>query len=221
MAKNITLLGANYSAVPAVLLPKTGGGTARFDDASVTTATASDVASGKIFLASNGTITTGTNSGGGASNIVMGTFTTGSSAGAGSVSLAYSGTGYPIAAMVFIASGAYNSANADWYNSVQRYAVGQWAMSKSVQTSAPTYTTSGSQNQGVTCAIYKNSTSTATTYTRTSAMNTNTFSSSNASNAAATCVRLKSGNVLSYYVNTSSYGLLPNMEYKYIVIYSS
>ena len=221
MAKNITLLGANYSAVPAVLLPQTGGGTARFDDASVTTATASDVASGKIFLASNGTITTGTNSGGGASNIVMGTFTTGSSAGAGSVSLAYSGTGYPIAAMVFIASGAYNSANADWYNSVQRYAVGQWAMSKSVQTSAPTYTTSGSQNQGVTCAIYKNSTSTATTYTRTSAMNTNTFSSSNASNAAATCVRLKSGNVLSYYVNTSSYGLLPNMEYKYIVIYSS
>lgn len=222
MAQNITLMGASYSAVPAVTLPKTGGGTARFDDASVTTATASDVASGKVFLASDGTITTGTSSGGGgASNIVMGTFTTGSSAGAGSVSLNYTGTGYPIAAMVFIASGAYNSANADWYNSVQRYAVGQWAMSKSVQTSAPTYSTSGTQNQGVTCAIYKNSTSTATTYTRTSAMNTNVFSSSNASNAAATCVRLKSGNVLSYYVNTSSYGLHPNMEYKYIVIYSS
>lgn len=65
MAQNITLMGASYSAVPAVTLPKTGGGTARFDDASVTTATASDVASGKIFLAANGTITTGTNSGGG------------------------------------------------------------------------------------------------------------------------------------------------------------
>ena len=65
MAQNITLLGASYTAVPAVTLPKTGGGTARFDDASVTTATASDVASGKVFLASNGTITTGTNSGGG------------------------------------------------------------------------------------------------------------------------------------------------------------
>ncbi len=65
MAQNITLLGASYSNVPAVTLPKTGGGTARFDDATVTTATASDVASGKIFLASNGTITTGTNSGGG------------------------------------------------------------------------------------------------------------------------------------------------------------
>lgn len=65
MAQNITLLGANYSAVPAVLLPKTGGGTARFDDASVTTAAASDVAQGKIFLAADGTITTGTASGGG------------------------------------------------------------------------------------------------------------------------------------------------------------
>ena len=65
MAQNITLLGASYSDCPAVLLPKTGGGTARFDDASVTTATASDVASGKIFLASDGTITTGTSSGGG------------------------------------------------------------------------------------------------------------------------------------------------------------
>lgn len=68
MAQNVTLLGASYSAVPAVTLPKTGGGTARFDDASVTTATASDVASGKVFVASDGTITTGTASGGGGSD---------------------------------------------------------------------------------------------------------------------------------------------------------
>lgn len=65
MAQNITLLGASYTDVPAVTLPKTGGGTARFDDVSVTTATASDVANGKVFLASDGTITTGTSSGGG------------------------------------------------------------------------------------------------------------------------------------------------------------
>ena len=32
MAQNITLLGASYSAVPAVELPKTGGGTATFVD---------------------------------------------------------------------------------------------------------------------------------------------------------------------------------------------
>lgn len=68
MAQNITLMGASYTGVPAVVLPKTGGGTARFDDASVTTATAADVTSGKVFLAANGAITTGTASGGGGSS---------------------------------------------------------------------------------------------------------------------------------------------------------
>lgn len=67
MAQNVTIMGASYSNVPAVTLPKTGGGTARFDDVSVTTASAEDVASGKVFVASDGTITTGTASSGGSS----------------------------------------------------------------------------------------------------------------------------------------------------------
>lgn len=65
MAKNITLLGASYSDVPAVNLPQTGGGTARFTDTSVTTAVESDVASGKIFIKADGSQATGTGSGGG------------------------------------------------------------------------------------------------------------------------------------------------------------
>ncbi len=64
MAQNITLLGAQYSAVPAVTLPKTGGGTASFTDVTDTTATASDVASGKYFYAATGEKTLGTASGG-------------------------------------------------------------------------------------------------------------------------------------------------------------
>lgn len=40
MAQNITLLGASYADVPAVTLPKTGGGTARFTDTSDASLTA-------------------------------------------------------------------------------------------------------------------------------------------------------------------------------------
>lgn len=95
MAQNITLLGASYSDVPAVLLPKTGGGTARFDDATVTTATAADVASGKIFLASNGTITTGAASGGGSSwTLVASTSYTVSTTSTSRTTVATFATGY-------------------------------------------------------------------------------------------------------------------------------
>lgn len=65
MAQNITLWGASYSAVPAVNLPKTGGGTASFTDVTDTTAAAADVASGKYFYTSAGVRTQGTSSGGG------------------------------------------------------------------------------------------------------------------------------------------------------------
>ena len=65
MAQNVTVAGASYTAVPAVDLPKTGGGTATFTDTSPTTAVESDVASGKIFFKSDGSQATGTASGGG------------------------------------------------------------------------------------------------------------------------------------------------------------
>lgn len=65
MAQNITLLGASYSDVPAVDLPKTGGGTARFTDVTDTTATASDVAVGTYFYTAAGVRTEGTSTGGG------------------------------------------------------------------------------------------------------------------------------------------------------------
>ena len=71
MAQNITLMGASYSAVPAVTLPKTGGGTASFVDVTDTTAAAADVASGKYFYTAAGVRTAGTSSGGGSSKNVQ------------------------------------------------------------------------------------------------------------------------------------------------------
>lgn len=75
MAQNVTVQGASYSAVPAVQLPKTGGGTASFFDVSDTTAAAGDVASGKYFYTAAGVKTQGTSSGGGSSWTKIGSTT--------------------------------------------------------------------------------------------------------------------------------------------------
>ena len=69
MAKNVSLWGADYPNVPALNVPQTGGGTARFTDTSPTTAVDSDVASGKIYFKSDGTQSIGTASGGGGSSV--------------------------------------------------------------------------------------------------------------------------------------------------------
>ena len=71
MAQNVTVQGASYSAVPAVQLPKTGGGTATFTDVTDTTAAAGDVASGKYFYTAAGVRTQGTSSGGGGSGLTL------------------------------------------------------------------------------------------------------------------------------------------------------
>ena len=63
MAQNITLMGASYPDVPAVVLPKTGGGTAQFDDTTDADATAADIMTGKTAYV-NGVKLTGTGSGG-------------------------------------------------------------------------------------------------------------------------------------------------------------
>ena len=187
-------------------------------DLTDTTAVASDVLAGKYFYGKDGVKTLGTGTDGG---IVQGTFTTGSSAGVSSVSIPYTGSGYPISCNVFVDGGSYNSAISGWYNSVQRYAVGMWAMTKAVTTSTPSYGETGSENHGVVLSLYKNSTSNPSSYSRTSSVGLVCYSTTDAGNTATNCIRLKSSKLLSYYVSTSSYGLLPNTKYRYIITYSS
>jgi len=140
MAQNITLLGASYSAVPAVTLPKTGGGTATFTDVTDTTATAADVASDKYFYTAAGVRTQGTNSGGGGTSknvqVVQGTTRTTSStmtaigaeltvSKAGTYDIYWSAfrsntsSSYTYATQLYIDGTAHGSENATWSNHCQ------------------------------------------------------------------------------------------------------
>ena len=65
MAQSVNLWGATYSDVPAIEVPKSGGGMASFTDVTDTTAAASDVAAGKYFFTATGQLTLGTATGGG------------------------------------------------------------------------------------------------------------------------------------------------------------
>ena len=160
--------------------------------------------------------------GGGASNIVTGEFTAQSSTGVQSITLSYSGSGYPIIAYIVVKGGAYASGTT-WYKATRQYAVGVWAMSKADMAAAPTYGTSGTANYGVTTVVYKSSASSSTAYSRSGGSSTNTFSSSNATNAAATCARFKSKTSLSIYASAASgtYGFMSGQTYQYIIVYSS
>lgn len=71
MSRNVTIAGASYSAVPAIEVPATGGGTATFTDVSDTTAAASDVAQGTYFYTAAGVRTEGTSTGGGGGTITQ------------------------------------------------------------------------------------------------------------------------------------------------------
>ena len=138
MAQNITIMGASYTDVPAVTLPKTLGGTATFTDVTDTTASASDVASGKYFYTSAGVRTQGTASGGSSKNtqVVQGTTrTTSSTMTAIGAEMTVSKTGtydiywsafrsstsssYTYATQLYIDGTAYGSENSTWSNHCQ------------------------------------------------------------------------------------------------------
>ena len=69
--RNIRLMNATYSNVPAVQLPIDPSGTATFTEITDTTATASDVAAGKYFYDASGVKTLGTASGGGSNDFII------------------------------------------------------------------------------------------------------------------------------------------------------
>ena len=159
--------------------------------------------------------------GGGSSRLVTGTFTASSTSGAQSVTIPYTGSGFPIAAVICTAGGLSSTTNPTWGSLVQRYAIGFVSIYKNVQNTAPTYGTSGTENAGSIMSTYKSSATSATTYARGGDTAANVFSSSNAGGSMANCVKFKSRTSMSVYIASTSYGLVAGMDYDYFIVYSS
>ena len=223
MAQNITLMGASYSDVPSVLLPKTGGGTASFTDVTDTTAAAADVASGKYFYTAAGVLTQGTASGGGggASNMVTGTFKGTTTNAAMDVDLSYSGSGYPIALGIYPKEGTYNPNTGTFYSLIQRYAVQTYFFAKNRIDASPDYSSDDSKNYASGACRYKSSASSATTYSVGALSSARVYRDRNASSSVADLVKFKSATKLSVFIAGTSYGFAANIEYTYLVLYSS
>ena len=165
--------------------------------------------------------------GGGTScpKLVQGTFTTGSTrAGTGTVSISYTGTGYPIAVMVYMQSGTYDPDDT-WYNTIAQYDADGFMAIKAQMSSTPTFVSSGSvpANQATATVVYKSNASTATTHTRAGSQSAVMYNSSDAT-TGYNCIRFKnSTKTLSYYIGNSAsnrVGLAPSKTYAYIIVYS-
>lgn len=151
---------------------------------------------------------------GGTSNIITGTFTTQSTGGAAqTITIPYTGTGYPIFTHIEIKNGMLNngsSGNTTWYNLIQRYAIGQFTITKNRPDETPTYTTSGTHNEAYVTSIYKSSTSSATTYSRSGSAVANSYSSTDSSASTSLTCKFLSNTTLSVFVASTSYGLAAN-----------
>lgn len=156
--------------------------------------------------------------GGGASNVVTGEFTTSSTTGAAqTIDIPYTGSGYPNFIGIYPADGF--ATGSSLYNVTQQYAILQQAIFRTSPASAPTYTGSGTNNTGYVAMMYKGTSGTNTTASRTNGAAV--FTSSAAASAAGTCVRMSSAKKMSIFVAASSYGFRASTKYKYVIVYSA
>lgn len=162
-------------------------------------------------------VTVNVPSGGGAANIVEGTFTTNSASGVQNVTIPYTGSGYPIAAIIYPTGGINASPAA---SVVKQYSIVEWAFVKSDISTPPNYS-SGNVNYGFTLMAFKSSASNATTYTGAASISGNVFYTSNPTANQATVVKFSNATTLRFYVAASSYGMLPSTDFSYTIVYSS
>lgn len=213
MAQQVKIANVTYNDVPLIQCPDANGVFHKFVDVSSTTATQNDVAFGKTFFDSSGNELFGSGL-----EVVSGIFTADTSTGIHTLNIPYSGSGYPVEMIFCIADGMYNSNYADWYNLVSRYAVGLWVAVKDVFTSLPTFTGTATRNYAQTLARYKNSTSSATSYTSAGGRNT-VYSNTDPTQTSGTFIKFYDETTVKYFTANGNYGFAGGCDYEYFIRY--
>lgn len=154
--------------------------------------------------------------------VAVGTFT-GSDAEKGTaktITIPYSGNGYPVAGVIFPSAGSYNSESA-FYSAVQRYAIDKFTFAKANTESSPDFSSNTEKNWAFVTADYKGSDSSATTYSRNGYGDTAIYDSgSYASASSVGCVKLNGSKAMSVFIAGTSYGFMAGVEYTYMIVYS-
>lgn len=159
---------------------------------------------------------------GGASNIVTGTFKGTTTGAAMDVTLNYTGSGYPIAVMIYP-----SATDIDTFNSlIQRYAIRDYVMDKFKPALSPTYPSSGTitdANRGMPMVKTKSSGSNPNNYSHggPTGITAQVYYDIDASSSTDGVVCVRAKNKISVYIASTSYGFAANIEYTYHVIYSS
>lgn len=174
------------------------------------------------FVSAIGDIPTG-----GGGNIVTGTFTpTSAEKGtAKSITVPYSGAGYPVALLIYPTVGAYKSGTSIYTSAQYRAIVTTMAIKCDISTT-PDYTNNAIQNQAYVISTYKGSSSDSTIYSVTMSTHYNFMYRYPAEGTSGTSVArfYNSGTNLTVYIasdNGSEYGFLAGTEYTYQIVYSS
>lgn len=186
------------------------------------TAHAEVTENGTIDTTLNNSVVVNVPTGGGASNVVFGNFT-GAAVGNQKVTVNYTGSGYPVALLIWLPEGVKN-VNGTVYPSSMLYIVA-YAMFKDETNTTPTYGSSGAENAGGVMLIYKNTTGGYNWMNNSGAEAANIYTAN--SPAAGTnyqmCV-IHSATEFEVWIknptNTMSYSFPKDIEYNYCVIYS-
>lgn len=193
------------------------------------TVSASELVSGTKSITSNGTgidvtdyAEVDVNVSGGASNIVSGTFTTNSTAGVQTISIPYTGNGYPMMAQIYTTGGINATTQQAWHDSIVSRQIGAWSFTKRVMSPAPTYDDASEKNLGSSTWTFKNSSSDPSVFGAQGNASAQIYRASGAASGGASCCRFTNDKTISIYVDGTGdvYGFPNSVEFTYMIVYS-